>query len=160
MPGPRDKSSPRDSRGLPVWCLVILRRVSLGRFTYLTGISPRCNSELSETPAVKQCKLSFHLFPYFRCPRMAWKTKEHRRGDVCTQETQPRKKCWGQRWELNLSGSYCSSGSPQQLPHSSGSHPPAHCSFGWACTAHASQGAEQGFNFPFYESQNHRITEW
>lgn len=28
---------------------------------------------------------------------------------VCTQKTQPSKKCWGQRWELNLSSS---SGSP------------------------------------------------
>lgn len=71
-------------------------------------------------PAIRRCKLSFHLFPYFRCPRTALKTRACGRGDVCTQKTQPSKKCWGQRWELNLSSS---SGSSWKHPLSSGFHP-------------------------------------
>lgn len=129
-------------------CLVVLRRVSLGRFRYLTGISPRHSPELSEMPAIRQCKLSFHLFPYFRCPRTAPKTRPSGRGDVCTRETRPNKKCWGQKWELNLS---LSSGSPWQRPLPSGSHPPAHGSFCWAHAGHASLRNRTGFKLSFLQ---------
>lgn len=48
---------------------------------------PMCHSDLSVMPTIRECKPSFHLFPYFRCPTMALKTRAHGRGDVWTQET-------------------------------------------------------------------------
>lgn len=49
-----DKCSSIESPGLMARCVVALRRVSSGRFGYVTGISVRHNSELSQMSPIRQ----------------------------------------------------------------------------------------------------------
>lgn len=110
---------------------------------------PMCHSDLRAIPATRECQPSFHLFFVSGVPEWHWK-QGPMGGEMSALKWLSSKKCWEQRWDLNLSPS---SGSPQQCPLSSGFHLPACGPSCWAHTAHTSHFFSAGLKFSFCGTQ-------